>query len=205
MQSLEHLTVHQRNQLHQRNPGFAPIRREAILRIAQDTRIRFANVSIDNVAQECGIVLVREDGPIGKDAGFAHIEYIDEPVFVESLARPTEQMRVWGRTEKRAIRSIVINPNAGIPEREIFWHEYFHLFYSPDAVQRSEQFHHRFSTEGALHYQEERRADEFAAAVLVPSIQASANVTEIAERFEVSERIAKCAVRLYRQVSTRAS
>jgi hypothetical protein len=184
--------------------SFAPIRREAILRIAQDIRVRFANVSIDDVARESGIVLVREDGPIGKDAGFAHIELIEEPVFVESLARPAERMRVWGRTEKRAVHSIVINPNAGIPEREIFWHEYFHLFYSPDAVQRSERFHHRFSTEGALHYQEERRADEFAAAVLVPSIEASASIPEIAERFGVSERIAKCAVRLYRQVAARS-
>ena len=178
-----------------------PIRREEILRLSHEIRNRFAGASIDDIARINDVMLVRSDGPFGKDAGFACINFIEKPVFIESLARPLEKVRVWGRAEKRPVRSIVINPNAGIPEREVFWHEYFHLFYSSHSVQRSERFVHHFSTEGALHYQEERRADEFAAAILIPSIRSSFSIAEIAERFAVSDRLAKCAVRFYRQIS----
>jgi hypothetical protein len=183
------------------NTLLAPIRRQDILKLAAETRNRFSTASIDDVAHMTDIILVRTRGPFGKDAGFAHIDFLQEPVFIESLARPFERVRVWGHTKPEPIRSIVINSNGGIPEREVFWHEYFHLFYSPHAVQHSERFTHRFSTEGALHHQEERRANEFAAAVLIPSILTSLTVSEIAERFGVSDRLAECAIRFYGQIS----
>ena len=183
------------------NTLLAPIRRDEILKLAAETRSRFSSASIDDVAHKTDIILVRTNGPFGKDAGFAHIDFFQEPIFIESLARPFEKIRAWGHRNPRTVRSIVINPNAGIPEREVFWHEYFHLFYSPHAVQRSERFMHRFSTEGALHRQEERRANEFAAAILIPSIRMNLTVTEIAECFAVSDRLAQCAIRFYGQVS----
>ena len=119
---------------------------------------------------------------------------------MESLARPGELIRVVGRERKKIVRSVVINTNAGIPECEIFWHEYYHLFQSPNAIQHSERFSHAYSTEGVLHHQEERRADEFAAAVLVYPIESCEDVGQIVERFGVSERLAKCAMKLAGQL-----
>ncbi len=175
--------------------------RERIAALAAEVHTRFVDPDrIDDVALTSGIVLVRNNGPIGRDAGFAHIHSVSAPVYVESLAHPGELSRVWGRETKRIVRSIAINPNAGIPEREIFWHEYYHLFYSPQGIQHSERFAHAYSTEGVLHHQEERRADEFASAVLVHPIEECDSMMEIAEKFGVSERIAMCAFRFARQL-----
>ncbi len=174
-----------------------PVRRGSILELALEIRIAFDPRKIEDVASKSGIVLVRTSGPGNREAGFAYIEYAQRPVFVESLAHPEEPVRVWGAWEREPVRSIVINTNSGIPEREVFWHEYYHLFHSPNAVQRSEHFEHRFSTEGALHSREERRADEFAVAVLIPSLEGCATPMEICERFEVSPRLAERAIRFY--------
>ena len=51
--------------------------------------------------------------------------------------------------------------------------------------------------QGVLHNQEERRADEFAAAVLAPSPEACATIFDICERYGVSERLAEKAMKLY--------
>ncbi|HET6400782.1 MAG TPA: hypothetical protein VFH95_05215 [Candidatus Kapabacteria bacterium] len=174
-----------------------PIRREDILRLAREVREGCDPRTIDAVAELRGIILVRISGPIGRDAGFAYIEFTRCPAYVESLAHPEEPVRLWGGWTKESVRSIVINTNSGIPEREVFWHEFYHLFFSPHALQRSERFEHHFSTLGALHSQEERRADEFAAAVLVPSLDGCRTAAEIADRFEVSERLAAHAIRFY--------
>lgn len=171
------------------------------MRLADEIRSRFEDVSsIEDIAAECEILLVIEEGPMGRDAGFAFVQYLSEPTFVESLARPGELVRVWGGEQRIAHRSIVINPHGGVPEREVFWHEYYHLFHSPDGVQHSERFPHRYSTEGVLHNQEERRADEFAAAVLIVPLDELDDVPGVMERFSVSERLAKCAMNLARQL-----
>jgi Zn-dependent peptidase ImmA (M78 family) len=174
-----------------------PLRRADILRIARETRERYDSHTIDSVAKSAGIVLVRMSGPMGRDAGFAYIEYTRRPLFIESLSHPEEPIRLWGASAREPVRSIVINTNSGIPEREVFWHEFYHLFHSPHALQRSERFEHRFSTEGALHSPEERRADEFAVAILVPSLKECQTSDEIAVRFDISERLAKRAIQFY--------
>lgn len=170
---------------------------ESILSLADDIRSLYDPRAIDEAALASNILLVRTDGPEGKDAGFAHIEYVLRPASVESLARPGEWLRVWGARKKIAVRSIAINRNAGIPECEIFWHEYYHLFFSPRGIQHGEQFVHHYSTEGALHFREERRADEFAAAVLVPSLADCETIADIMEQHNVSERLALIAARIY--------
>lgn len=174
-----------------------PIRRAEIFQLASKMRKSCGSQPIDIVAEYYGIVLVRMAGPVGRDAGFAYIEFTRRPKYVESLSHPEEQVRIWGAWTREPVRSIVINTNSGIPEREVFWHELYHLFYSPHAVQRSERFEHRFSTEGALHTQEERRANEFAAAILVPALGGCRTAAEVAERFQVSERLAGYAIQLY--------
>ncbi len=177
-------------------------RREQIVRLAEDVRERVGDVSqIEDIAAATDITLVIEEGPHGKDAGFAFVQYISEPTFIESLARPGEFVRVWDGDRCTVHRSIVINPNGGVPEREVFWHEYYHLFHSPDGVQHSERFPHRYSTEGVLHNQEERRADEFAAAVLIAPLDELEDIADVIERFSVSERLAKCAMNLARQLA----
>lgn len=174
-----------------------PIRRVDILRLAREIREQFDPRRIEEAARRREIVLVRMSGPVGRDAGFAYIEFTRRPMYIESLSNPEEQVRIWGEWAREPVRSIVINTNSGIPELEVFWHEFYHLFHSPHALQRSERFEHRFSTEGMLHTQEERRANEFAAAVLVPSLGGCRTAVEIAERFDVSERLAAYAIRLH--------
>ncbi len=174
-----------------------PVRRADIFLLAREIRAHFDPQDIEEAAIRSGIVLVRMSGPPDRDAGFAYIEFTRRPQYIESLSHPEEPLRVWGITVREMVRSIVINTNSGLPEREVFWHEYYHLFHSPNALQRSERFEHHFSTEGALHSQEERRADDFAAAVLVPTIEGCATPLEICERFEVSQRLAEKAMRFY--------
>ncbi|MDP4198141.1 MAG: hypothetical protein Q8922_01780 [Bacteroidota bacterium] len=171
--------------------------RESILSLADEIRASFDPFDIDFAALASGIILIRTDGPVGKDAGFAHIEYVLRPASIESIAHPGESVRVWGASRKIAVRSIAINRNAGLPEGEIFWHEYYHLFFSPRGIQHGEQFVHQYSTEGALHFREERRADEFAAAMLVPSLAGCETISDIMEQHAVSERLASVAARIW--------
>ncbi len=174
-----------------------PLRRERIVQLASDIRARYNPREIDYIASEHGIVLIRSAGAVGRDAGFAYIEFVRRPELIESLSHPDRPVLVWGGWRKEPLYSIVINTNSGIPEAEVFWHEWYHLFHSPLGIQRSERFEHRYSTDGALHHQEERRAEEFAAAVLVPSIEDCMTIFEICERFGVSERLADRAMKLY--------
>jgi hypothetical protein len=171
---------------------------ESIILMAEAIRERFGGVRIDDIAQSCGILLVRSDGPHGKDAGWAMLSFADRPVYLESLARPGEAIRVRGLVRRVPVRTIVINPNAGIPEREIFWHEFYHLYFSPQGIQQSERFLHHYSTEGVLHFREERRANEFAAAVLVPREHGCETIGDLMESYGVSERIACIAAAMHR-------
>jgi Zn-dependent peptidase ImmA (M78 family) len=177
------------------------LRHERIIQLASAIRERYDPRAIDKVAQQNDIVLVRTAGAIGRDAGFAYIEYVRRPELIESLSHPDRPILVWGGWKREPLYSIVINTNSGIPEAEIFWHEWYHLFHSPHDIQRSERFEHRYSTGGVLHNQEERRADEFAAAVLVPSSEECSTMFDIIERFGVSERLAVNAMKLYARYS----
>src|SRR5690349_11534332 len=98
---------------------------ESIIQLAERVRERFFGWRIDDIAAASGILLVRSAGPHGKDAGWAMLSFADRPVYLESLARPGEAIRVRGITNRVPVRTIVINPNAGISEPEIFWHEYY--------------------------------------------------------------------------------
>ncbi len=174
-------------------------RREQILLLADELRNRFDPRNIDRITQEYQILLVRKAGSSSGAAGFAHVEYRQRPEFIESLARPGEFLPVWESQSSERFTSIVINANSSIPEAEIFWHEFYHLYYSPESIQGSQRFEHRFLIELSDNI-EERRADEFAAAVLVPTIEGCETIREISERFSISPRLAKAAVQLYRSI-----
>ena len=174
-------------------------RREHAVQFAEELRTRFEPLKIDGVAQEYQILLIRKAGsPLGA-AGFANVEYHLRPEFIESLARPGEFLPVWESQNAERLASIVINTNSPIPEPEIFWHEFYHLNYSPESIQSSQRFEHRFLIELSDNI-EERRADEFAAAVLSPTLEGCETIVEISERFSVSPRLAKAAVQLYRPI-----
>jgi hypothetical protein len=102
-----------------------PIRRAEIFQLASKMRESCGSQPIDIVAEYYGIVLVRMAGPVGRDAGFAYIEFTRRPKYVESLSHPEERVRIWGAWTREPARSIVINTNSGIPEREVFWHEFY--------------------------------------------------------------------------------
>jgi hypothetical protein len=169
--------------------------------LASAVRERCDPRKIDAIADEADIVLIRSAGAIGRDAGFAYIEYVRRPELIESLSHPDHPILVWGGWRKEPLYSIVINTNSGIPEAEVFWHEWYHLFHSPHDIQGSERFQHSYSTDGVLHNQEERRADEFAAAILVPSVSDCSTIYDIVERFGVSERLATNAMKFYTRSS----
>jgi hypothetical protein len=181
----------------QKLSSIAPFGRERIIQLASVIRARYDPRDIDAVAQHNDIVLVRTAGAIGRDAGFAYIEYVRRPELIESLSHPDRPILVWGGWKREPLYSIVINTNSGLPEAEIFWHEWYHLFHSPHDIQGSECFEHRYSMDGVLLNKEERRADEFAAAVLVPSAEDCLTMFDMIERFGVSERLAINAMKLY--------
>ncbi len=181
----------------QKLSSIAPIGRERIVRLASAIREQYDPRAIDFAARENGIVLVRSGGPIDRDAGFAYIEQVRRPELIESLSHPERPVLVWGGWRREPLYSIIINTNSGIPEAEIFWHEWYHLFHSPHGIQGTGRFEHHYSMQGVLHNQEERRADEFAAAVLAPSLEACVTIIDICERYGVSERLAEKAMKLY--------
>lgn len=178
-----------------------PIRRADIARLASDVRARIAGLSIDEIAEQEDILLIRTPGPRGRDDGRSELIVEHLPVFIESLAVPGEAIPLWGVRLRRFLSVIFLNENSSRPEREIFWHEYYHIRHSPLGVQRVERFRDSYSTEAALHHHEERRANDFAVAMLVPSIVGFRDASEIAWHYSVSEELAEHAVRYYRAIS----
>jgi len=171
-------------------------RQEEILRLAEGFRARFDPTKIDEVSIAYDITLIRTRGSDDNAAGFAYTWTEQDPVFIDSLTHPEQPLRVWGERAKNIKRAIVINSNSELPEREIFWHEFYHLFYSPESIDRAEEFKHNFS-ESVLHSKEERRADEFAAAILIPSIESMDSIEGIAHHYDTSKRLAAIAVKFY--------
>ena len=164
--------------------------------LAQEIRDRYNIHEIDTVAEQNDIFLIRSRGKSNGPAGFAHVEHHTSNEWIESLARPGDMLRVWEPHNTKHRYSIVININSPIPEAEIFWHEYYHIFYSPEGIQGNRSFEHRYLVELSDTI-EERRANEFAAAILVPEIADCETPFDVMERYSVSGRIAHIASKLY--------
>jgi Zn-dependent peptidase ImmA (M78 family) len=169
-----------------------PLRSDEIRLLAEDLRQKLDCRDIEKVAQKEKIILHRSPGP-AKRGGFSY-GVVEEDI--EGVLRP--------------MLAIVINTDhrtpAGerVPESEIFWHEYYHLFYSPSANDWLIDASH-YSLEQAGHAQEERRAQEFAAWLLVPDIHAGESPYELAERCNVSSRLANLAIARAGSHSTRTA
>jgi len=163
-----------------------PVRREELLLLAEHNRAIYKGLSLEAIAEVAGFIFIREAGGPSAPGGFAYSR-------IESMADGS----------KRQFDAMVINPEhvneAGelVDERQTFWHEYYHLWYSPSRVD-SPSDPMFYSTRGALHAQEERRANEFAAAMLIDSVEPGQTPQMIAERYQVTTDLAALGIKLLR-------
>ena len=145
--------------------AFIPFRKAEIVALAGEARRKYFGLSIDEVADLENIILIREPDAASKKAGYACVLKSESPKMIESFSQPGTYIFSFGEKEIAYHNCIVLNPLSGIPEKEIFWHEFYHLFYSPSRKATIE-FYHQYSTGGALDAQEENRANLFAKEVL---------------------------------------
>ena len=178
-----------------------PIRRETIMQSAERIRNLTRGLPIEEVARKMEIILTCFDDPEIKIGGYAYVTSTEEPLFVDSLARDGGIVRVLGASKQYPHRAIVINRGYGLSDAEVFWHEFYHLFFSPESRDVSTDFRHVFSTEGALHAQEERRANEFAAAILIEHIESDVIIEDLMCQYCVSRRVAE--IRVAQSAATR--
>src|ERR1051325_11404561 len=116
--------------------AFIPFRKAEIIALAESARKKYFSMSIDTVAERENIILIREPGAASKKAGYACSFKSVTPKKVESLSQPGKFIFSFAEKEITFQDCIVINPLYGVPEREIFWHECYHLWYSPRSEER---------------------------------------------------------------------
>lgn len=80
-----------------------------------------------------------------------------------------------------------------IPIEETFWHEYFHVNWSPD-LEPYDPLRHEYLSHGVLDRRDESNADLFTAAVLIDSVNHDDVLRSICERNRVSARLAQLAM-----------
>ena len=176
--------------------AFTPLRKAEIIHLADAARKKYHGLSIDQIAERENIILIREPSAVSKKAGYACSIKSEIPKLIPSLSRPGEFILSYREKEITYHDCIVINPLYGIPEREIFWHEFYHLWYSPSR-KLTIDFYHQYSTGGVLDTQEERRANMFAAYLLIPEITKEATPQMIIEEFNVSSDLAELRFALF--------
>lgn len=171
-----------------------PVRRTLFLPYAHRLRKKYREHTIEEIAREEDILLVRLAGPAtlgGVALRFTEsVEYwfrslVDDDVKIKSLEPDRVERRV-----------IVLNSLFDGNSSEVFWHEYFHLHFSPRNMPFASHRLHTYSTSVALDSQEERRANEFAAAMLIAEIHAGESAEDIARRYHVSLSLAEIAIRM---------
>lgn len=149
-----------------------PFRRDEIASLAAEAHKRYAGLTIDEIAERENIKLVRMPDPHVHKAGFSAAIPVrtNRRKRVSSLARPGEYVLSLTEYEMEYHNAIIINTASGIPEEAIFWHEFYHLWYSPTV--NNARFHEgEYSTAGVLDAQEERRANLFASLMLANKFQ----------------------------------
>jgi hypothetical protein len=160
-----------------------PVRRDELIALARATREKYRFLTLDEIAEAENIVLVRMPDPSASSGGFAYTEILEE------------------HGERVAVDSIVMNPKYKnsdgelVSEEQIFWHEFYHLWYSPSRIDTVADFY-EYSTHNVLHSQEERRAEEFTAAVLIHSIGARDTIASIQERYGITSALAEIGLKL---------
>ncbi|MEP7235518.1 MAG: ImmA/IrrE family metallo-endopeptidase [Ignavibacteriota bacterium] len=170
--------------------AIAPVRKAEVIALAAAAQAKYSGMKIDEVADRENIILIREPDPDSKKAGYACSLKIVEPKFIPSVSRPGEYILSFAEKNISYTDCIVINPLYGISDQEIFWHEFYHLWYSPSRKLQAD-FFHQYSTEGVLDHQEERRANMFAAYFLIPEVAREDTPQMISEKFNVSREMSQ--------------
>jgi hypothetical protein len=170
--------------------AFVPVRRDEIALLAAAVHKKFANTSLDDIAEREGIIFLRVPDEHTFKAGFSCILGSPEPKKLQSSAIPGENVFSFSERSRSSYPAIIINSAKTICEAEVFWHEYYHLFYSPSRT-GSATFFDGYLTAGVLDKQEERRANLFAAHMLMPSVEKSDTIEMLVEKFGVSAELAK--------------
>ena len=143
-----------------------PFRREEIAALAKHYREIYDWVSIDDVAEREGIILIREPASEVAARGYAvTVPKGQRRKRIPSLVRPGTYIISDCEWETVWQACIVINSaheanEESESEEFVFWHEFYHLGYSP--TRNTANFFHSFSTTGILDAHEERRANYFA-------------------------------------------
>ena len=176
-----------------------PPRTDEIVALARRAKALYAGLTIDQIAEREGIILQRINGAGSDVGGLSYVEIMTRPKLVESLAQPGKYIRVRGQVEKYPLEFIVINPDYPASEEEIFWHELYHLWYSPSGSGLLGSRVNCFSTHGILNDQEERRANTFAAAIVIDRIGEHESVEELMDRCGVSRSLAQLAMERVKQ------
>jgi hypothetical protein len=173
---------------------FVPPRRDEIAALAAETRTRYAGKSIDAIAEDEHLLLIRQPDPNTTKEGFCCVLPRTRRKRLASSARPDNELISFAEEEKIFINVIIINPCATDNEPEVFWHEYYHLLYSPSRS--GVTFYGGYSSGGVLDKQEENRANLFAACMLIPTIETDDSMYSLAEKYDVSFEIAKARLQL---------
>lgn len=174
--------------------AFIPFRRVEIIGLAHATAEKYRGLSLDEVAERENIILIRQPDPISRKAGYAAAFPMKKLKRLPSSARPGEFILSFAEIQISYHDCIVINPKYGIPEPEVFWHEYYHLCFSPSRKMKMDMFQ-QFSTGGTLDNQEERRANVFAAYMLIPDIEKADTPISISQKWNVSLELAELRLR----------
>lgn len=170
--------------------AFTPYRRQDIVALAAAARQKHRGRSIDRVADAEGIVFMRVPDPNGTREGFSCMLTSRVPKKIESSSDDRSMIFSFAEEVEVDYPAIVLNPLCCRHEAEVFWHEYYHLWYSPSR-KGAASFYNGYSTEGALDKQEERRANLFAAYVLIPEVQAGDTTQHICDTWGVSPSLAQ--------------
>jgi Zn-dependent peptidase ImmA (M78 family) len=173
---------------------FVPPRRDEIAALAAETRTRYAGKSIDAIAEDEHLLLIRQPDPNTTKEGFCCVLPRTRRKRLTSSARPDTELISFAEEEKTFINAIIINPCATNNQEEVFWHEYYHLLYSPSRS--GVTFYGGYSSGGVLDKQEEGRANLFAAFILMPDIEEDDTIYSLAEKFDVSLEIASARLRV---------
>ena len=170
------------------------LRRSEVFRITERFRDELGHLSIEEIADRFDVHVHRTEGAEHGPDGVAIVEAMTRPLAVASLVDEQRVLPVWGGVAMKEARYILLNTRSKLPEREIWWHEFYHILFSPRTSSRQV-----FTFDGSRHeYRvEERRADDFAAAMLVPSIAGLTSLEDIIAQYNVSKRLARHALELH--------
>jgi hypothetical protein len=181
-----------------------PVRTDDIRLIAEHFKNKYRGYTIDEVAADEDIILVRMPDTLAKKAGYA----VSAPVGVRrkripSLVHPGRMIISYTEWEQIYQDCIVINTayntenaenemcKSGAPnENEVFWHEFYHVRYSP--TENTSQTKGAYSMIGVRTAQEERRANTFAALMTIGDISDCHTIEDVMRKWGVTREVAKC-------------